>query len=59
MNWMKVGLRFAVTTPNFERIRVIVPFALRNLRVESRNVQLLAFRNRVSPEACRVQTYRI
>ena len=59
MDWGKVCLRCAVAAPNLKRVSVIVPFALWNLRIEGRDIQLLALSSRVTSEACGVQTYWI
>ena len=45
MDWGKVSLRFAVAAPNLKWICIIVPFTLWDLRIESCDIQLLAFRS--------------
>lgn len=57
MDWSEVCLRFTVTTPNLQRIRVIVPSTFWDLRIEGRDVQLLAFRSGITSETRGVQTY--
>lgn len=59
MDWGKFSFCLAVPTPDLEWIRVIVPFALWDLRIEGRNVQLLALRGRITSETGRVQAYSI